>query len=293
MSRLQSIPIASIEVREDRARGIDLAWAEGLAGIIDAEGLIQPIAVIEIGEKLTEGEKDFQPLFRLVAGGHRLAACKSLGWEEISAQVYPDDFGNTDLIETLENLARRELTALDKAKHFARFKSGYEAKHGPIQPGPNANSPRNGLIAEGQENQSPRDGLWSFHEVIAERTGFKRASIFDYLAIWNGLAPNSYERLRALDHIAGNKGQLKQLSEQSHDRQEQALGLIETDPKITTVGDALNALDGIERQPIDEKKITVARGAWTRLNQEQRFEFLSGCEDEVRQYAIQKGWINV
>lgn len=275
MSDLRDIPISQIAVSDDRARGLDPAWVEGLAAIIEAEGLIQPIAVQANGEA-----------FQLIAGGHRLAACKGLRWKAIPAVIYSEDFGDADLIETLENLARRELSALDRAKHLARFKDAYEAKHGAIERGGDRKSAK-------VQDQSADIALWSFHETVAEKTGLSRRSVFSYISVWNGLLPAGYERLCTLEGLASNLSQLKQLSEQSHDRQDQALGLIETDPKISTVGDALNALDGIERQPVGEKKVTVARGAWARLNQEQRFEFLSGCEDEVRQYAIQKGWINV
>jgi ParB family chromosome partitioning protein len=286
MSNIGSITIARIEVSDDRARGLDTAWVEGLASIIEAEGLIQPIAVKRIGEHING-----DPLYKLMAGGHRLAACKALGWGTIPAVVYEAGFGGADLIETLENLARRELTPLDRAKHFARFKAAYEAKHGPIQPGPKTtNSPRNGLIAGEADNQRAQDGFWSFHEVIAERTGFKRSSIFEYLAIWNGLATGSYERIAAQDKVARNKGQLKKLSEQNHDRQDQALGLIETG-KASGVDEALDQIDEVFRQSPAEKRLTVARGAWSRLTQSQKRAFLADNEHEVRQFAIERGWI--
>jgi ParB family chromosome partitioning protein len=273
MSALQQIAMASISVPADRARGLDRAWVEGLAAIIEAEGLIQPIAVLADGLR-----------FQLIAGGHRLQACKALGWETIPATVYEEGFGDADLIETLENLARRELTALDRAKHFARFRTAYEAKHGPIERGGDRKS-------EAAQDQSPRDGLWSFHEVIAERTGFKRATVFDYLAIWNGLAPGTYDRLSALPAIADNKAQLANLAGQSDDQQDAILNLIETD-QAGSVAEALDRIAGIEQRAPDEKRYSAARSAWKRLNQAQRHQFLADNEEEVRLFAKQRGWID-
>ena len=278
MSLLQTISIARIDVPEDRARGLDHAWVEGLAAIIEAEGLIQPIAVKVIGEHIN-GE----PLYKLMAGGHRLAACKALGWETMPATVYDAGFGDADLIETLENLARRELTALDKAKHFARFKAAYEAKHGPIEKGGDRKS-------GAAKNQSPRDGLWSFHDAISDRTGFKRTIIFDYLGIWYRLAPDSYERISALASVADNKAQLKALSEQTHDVQDQALGLIEAE-KAGSVADALDLIAGIHRKSGQDAVIGRAVSAWSRLSQVQRFGLFDNFEADIRAYANQRGWL--
>lgn len=273
MNDLRDIAISQIAIPDDRARGLDPAWVEGLAAIIEAEGLIQPIAVRVDGEA-----------FELIAGCHRLSACKALRWETIPAVIYPADFRNTDLIETLENLARRELTALDRAKHLVRFKAAYEAKHGAIERGGDRTS-------ASAKDQSPDIGLWSFHEAVSARTNLSRSSIFAYVAVWNSLLPDSYQRLSALEEIASNFSQLKLLSEQNHDRQDEALGLIETVPNIASIRDALDVLDGIQRQPIAEKKLSVARSAWSRLNQNQKLAFLDGCEAEVRLFAIQKGWL--
>lgn len=281
---IKRINIASIEVSDDRARGIDPAWVEALAAIIDAEGLIQPIAVKVIGERLGRDGAEDELLYRLVAGGHRLAACHALGWECIQAAVYDETFGNTDLIETLENLARRELTPLDRAKHFARFKVGYETKHGPIQRGGDRKS-------DAAKDQTDTMSVWSFHETIAERTGFTERTIFRYLAVWDGLAPESYDRLCALQSLASNFSQLKKLSEQNHDRQEEALGLIEAN-RAGTVDEALALIDDIYQPTLAEKRLSTARGAWSRLNQSERLSFLADNEDEVRQYAVRKGWIS-
>lgn len=69
-------------------------------------GLLQPIVVCNI----VKGVK-------LVAGLHRLEACLQLGWQEIEAVIYEtDDNLQCQLSEIDENLARNDLTILEKAE---------------------------------------------------------------------------------------------------------------------------------------------------------------------------------
>ncbi len=71
----------------------------------------------------------------LVAGHHRLAAAKSLGWETIKAMVLGDKLTDDDLklAEIDENLARGELSAAERAIHIAERKAIYERKNGPAK----------------------------------------------------------------------------------------------------------------------------------------------------------------
>lgn len=275
MTDLQLIQIDTVQVSADRARSLDPAWVEALAGTIEAEGLLQPIAV-----------RPADNGFELVAGWHRLSACQALSWETIPAVVICRDDSSADLLEALENLARRELSALDRARHLARFKQAYEAKYPEAKRGGDRKSQK--ALAD----QTANIAVWSFADAVAEATGFSDRTIRLYAAIWAGLDPKSYERLCALSSLANNQAQLKLLSEQSHDLQDQVLGILEMDGPGTTVSEALTLIGEGRLTTKAEKKLSVARGAWGRLNQDERFEFLSACEEEVRLYAIQKGWID-
>jgi len=86
-----------------------------LARSIAEVGLLQPIVVTED--------------LRLLAGWHRLEACKRLGWETIPAMVVSLGDLQAELAEIDENLIRNELTALERAEHLARRKEIYEALH--------------------------------------------------------------------------------------------------------------------------------------------------------------------
>lgn len=86
-----------------------------LARSIERLGLLHPIVLT--------------PKKVLVAGLHRLAACKSLGWKTIRASIVALDELTSELAQIDENLVRNELTVLERAEQIARRKNIYEALH--------------------------------------------------------------------------------------------------------------------------------------------------------------------
>ena len=92
---LQSIPIDSINVK-DRIRK-DLGNIAALAENIRELGLLSPILVNEH--------------YQLLAGERRLAACKSLGWEEIPAIIKSTEDAEQELcVEFAENTYRKDFS---------------------------------------------------------------------------------------------------------------------------------------------------------------------------------------
>ena len=89
-------------------RPLVTADVDKLAASIKEIGLIQPITVraVTVINGVAEGG------FQIVAGHHRVAACRALGWDEIDAIVI-ESAGHlqAELIEIDENLCRSELTA--------------------------------------------------------------------------------------------------------------------------------------------------------------------------------------
>jgi ParB family chromosome partitioning protein len=71
---------------------------------------------------------------QLVAGQHRLEACRSLGWSAIPARVVTVDALRRELIEIDENVARVELSALERAEALARRRDIYHALHPEVRP---------------------------------------------------------------------------------------------------------------------------------------------------------------
>ncbi len=72
--------------------------------------------------------------YEIVAGLHRLAAVKLLGWKAIEATLVVLEGLRAELAEIDENLIRNELTALERADTLLHRKKLYEAK----QPGDEA-----------------------------------------------------------------------------------------------------------------------------------------------------------
>lgn len=110
-------------------RPLITADVDKLAASIKEVGLIQPITVRPSVVMNGLAEQGFQ----VVAGHHRVAACRALGWEEIDAIVI-ESAGHlqAELIEIDENLCRSELTASQRSGFTKRRKEIWEALH-PVQ----------------------------------------------------------------------------------------------------------------------------------------------------------------
>jgi ParB family chromosome partitioning protein len=109
-----------MKINIDEIRIIDRKRNAGdiiqLSASINEIGLLQPITVTSD--------------FRLIAGLHRLTACKYLGWQEIEANVVDYDSEIlSELAEIDENLIRNELTQFDKSIQTSRRKEIYEILH--------------------------------------------------------------------------------------------------------------------------------------------------------------------
>ena len=109
-----TIKIDEIKVT-NRKRQADSEKVKELSESIKTIGLVNPISVC----KDSDG-------FRLIAGLHRLTACKLLNWTEIQANIMELDLINSELAEIDENLIRAELHYLDRAEMLKRRQEIYE-----------------------------------------------------------------------------------------------------------------------------------------------------------------------
>ena len=107
------VSIDSIIVGHNR-RTLDEAKVRDLADSISRLGLLNPITLLRTGN--------------LVAVLHRIEACRLLGWTEISAVVLDMDAVHAELAQIDENLARNDLTVLERgaASRASRRDSGVE-----------------------------------------------------------------------------------------------------------------------------------------------------------------------
>lgn len=124
---MNSIPLSMI-VSADGARPLVDAAVAVIADSIERVGLLQPVIVQET--KLMRGGV-FAPGYRLVAGHHRVEACRRLGWQTIDAIELGEEvsFLEKELIEIDENLCRAELTPAQRAAAIKRRKEIWGALH--------------------------------------------------------------------------------------------------------------------------------------------------------------------
>lgn len=140
-----------------RLREVDQKQVAGLAESIKEVGLLNPITVYP-REIVRNGQA--VDGYGLVAGAHRLEACKSLGWQEIPAVV--SDLGEQErtIAECDENLCGPVLTASERAMFTARRKEAYLVLHPETaKPGPkpeNCGAVRYDPFADDQSRKTGR-----------------------------------------------------------------------------------------------------------------------------------------
>lgn len=114
-------------VASEQPRPLVTESVDKLANSIRDVGLIQPITVKQ--RTVLSGGLSV-PGYQIVAGHHRVAACRALGWAEIDAIVIEaGEHLQAELIEIDENLCRSELTNSQRAKAVKRRKEIWEALH--------------------------------------------------------------------------------------------------------------------------------------------------------------------
>jgi len=114
---IRSLPTAELVLRSD-ARAVDGASVSALAESIATVGLLNPLRVRAAGQG-----------WEVIAGAHRLSACRSLGLVEVECDVVEDDDLHAELAMIDENLCRSELSPSDRARQTARRKAIYEELH--------------------------------------------------------------------------------------------------------------------------------------------------------------------
>ncbi|MEP2705235.1 MAG: ParB N-terminal domain-containing protein [Roseibium sp.] len=236
MSTYSQIRVTLIDIPTGRLRDVDPEWSACLAGMFTEAGHKTPIDVEADGKR-----------FKLVAGAHRLAAAKLLKWKDIDARVLePSSEHGADemrLHEILENLARKDFNALERCEALFELKRIYEALHPDTKHGGNRGNQHTG----GQKRQV---AIFAFCQNAAETTGLSDRSVRLAVQIFEGLSPQTRERLKGTS-FANKQSDLKTLSALDAEQQSKVLDLIFGDnPKATSIADALVITQG--RKPVSE-----------------------------------------
>ncbi len=273
-SEYRSIPLGLIDVPADRLREVSADRVEILSKDIAANGLLQPIGLVE----------EATGRFTLMFGAHRLAAIRLLKRDEIDARVTAAAWLHEQdrrIAEIMENLNREQLTKLQRAESLAELKRVYEELHPQTKNG--AQGGRGG-----KRNESE---IFSFSRDAAARTGLDKRSIEVAVQIVRNLAEDTKTRVRGTwlaDHQAG----LKLLSGQTPDMQEKVCDLLfATPPEASNVAEAIILAEGRRLPSAADKLFASVQNSFGNLSDKQRFSFFDLHEHAVRSYAQEKGWL--
>lgn len=217
--------IADIVVR-DRKR--DLGDISQLTQSIQELGLLNPITIKVDGT--------------LVAGYHRLSACKFLGWEEIEVNVADLDQLHAELAEIDENLIRNELHWTDRDKQIARRKQIYETLHPETKHG---NTREKTLLRIKEEvNPNYSDSLPSFSQDTAIKSGLSRDTIEQSVKRATTFTDNQMEVLKRANIPQTDATKLARLEEP---KREAVIQKLAEAPKPMKVKEAIAVVKREER----------------------------------------------
>lgn len=162
--RAHLIRVDDIEIGE-RHRALSDDAVQRLAASMADIGLKQPISIRLVEEMEIDGEI-VCGVPMLVAGRHRLAAAKSLGWSEIDCIEVDDDPITAELWEIAENLHRCDLTKEQRDQHIRRYAELLEAMKA------------DSIVAQdGEQLSRPVGRPKSINQQVADATGLSRETV--------------------------------------------------------------------------------------------------------------------
>lgn len=185
-----SVPIATVVISPGRRLLRDVT---DLARSIQEVGLLSPIIVT--------------PTSQLVAGRQRLEACRRLGWERIPVRVVLVSDLHRELIEIDENVARVELTVLERAQALAKRRDIYHALHPEVRPVREKGGPGRGRRNTGAKMAAVRP----FAEDAASRAGVSSRTVWRLVEIAERLDSEA-AKVIAASPIANSTTDLVRLS---------------------------------------------------------------------------------
>lgn len=194
---------------------------------IGAIGLLNPITVKPQPESQVTGRSEG---FTLIAGMHRLEACKQLGWETIPAVVLTVEPTVRDIAEIDENIVRNELTALERAEQLLKRKLLYEALYpdAPRHGGDRKSKGNNFRLIDGESAAEDVEETISltFTEATAQATGLTARSIRYDTAIAEKIADGVKEKIRGTE-LEDSKTDLIALSRMTPGQQHAAVKAVQ------------------------------------------------------------------
>jgi len=181
---IQNVNISDIKINERIRSNLNKSQVNRLSESINQIGLINPITITK--KRV------------LVAGNHRLNACKKLGWNKIPCVITTiEDSLLLELQEIDENLIRYELHFIDRGNHLKRRKEIYEK----INPGTKkGTSQAIGMHKKLGHNVTAPSALTSnqksFVEETSQKFGISERNIREDIQIVKNIAPEIQEQIK-------------------------------------------------------------------------------------------------
>ena len=241
-----------------RMRDVDPAQVSALADSIKEVGLLNPITVYK-REIIRSG----QPVegYGLVAGAHRLEACKSLGWQEVPALIVDLDDDDRVIAECDENLCGTQLKPSDQAMFTKARKEAYLRKH-----------PETGHGAVGCTGRKD-DNLSSFADDQSAKTGVDKRTVQRNAERGEKITPAALAMVKGTPLDTGAfLDKLKKIKPDNQcDHVKRELDKVQK-PKPKSA--AAHAPDPDDDYSVREKQITKLMNAWNKAGKEAREHFL-------------------
>ena len=188
------INVNDIQITQ-RKRRLDIAKVAELASSILELGLINPITV-------SQGNGTY----KLVAGLHRLEACKVIQWTEIPATLFEGDALDAELAEIDENLRRADLTILEQGEALL------DRERVLIKRGERAHNKM------GRDRGSNIDHLKTTEE-IAKEVGMGKSTAKNSTRIARDVCEQTRDNIRDNEDVADNQSQLLMLAKMPEEAQ--------------------------------------------------------------------------
>jgi ParB/RepB/Spo0J family partition protein len=145
----------------------------------------------------------------LIAGQHRLEACKSLGWEEIPAIVFDVSPEMAKIMEIDENIQRKELKQLERSEQLKERKRLYEIEF------PGATKKAKALA----NKKGIGSAEISFAQDVAQKTGYSKRAVECGVQIAENLSQSIRDKIRPTA-LADNQSELLTLARSTPEEQE-------------------------------------------------------------------------
>jgi ParB family chromosome partitioning protein len=262
----RKIPLYLVDVPKRRVRGERPERVETLAKDIAANGLLQPIVAVE----LDDGR------FAVDDGLLRVLALRANKADEIDARVTRASWlepAARTVRGIMANLNRDEYTALERCEALHALKQAYEALYPETKNGGDRRS-----RAAKAKNQNE---IFSFSIAAAETTGLSRRAIELAVAICEGLAIATKERLRGTA-AAEKQSDLRALSVEDGMIQSAALDLLLAEPQeATSVVEAIALAKGEKPDDPSEKVYASFTDRWARFEIRQKRSFVASFKAEI------------